>query len=99
MCRKARRTAGDLLNHFTTWARANRRSALRRKNSQDLLEFVADFPQAVGRRAREWQRGLRARGPHFFAQLLACTGDGEAFVVEQALDAQRVLDLALPIHA
>src|ERR1039458_7668532 len=48
---------------------------------------------------RERDGGLRLVSLAFAAQLLARAGDGESLLIEQPLDVQHALDVALAVHA
>src|SRR5512146_1648679 len=70
------------------------------QDAENFLQPLAHAAQFVAAALYgKGQAGLQARVAGFAAQLLARAGDGEALVVQQFLDAQRVFHFAPPVHA
>src|SRR6266849_3052754 len=73
--------------------------AARRKNVQDLPQFMPQVAHVEWLPHREGKSALVAFGLDFFPQLPACAGDGEPVFIEQLLDAQHRLHVAPAVHA
>lgn len=70
----------------------------RRQHGQYFLQAMPDPAKICGRvgRKRQWRLVLCVHD--FHPQLLARSGNGEAFVIQQRLDANERLDIFAPIH-
>src|SRR5664279_4522230 len=66
---------------------------------ENFLQSLAHFLEVVApARLGEGQPRLQLRRLRFGLELLAGTCDGEAFFIEQFLDTQHILDVALAVH-